>query len=120
MWASLPWSIRAMVTSLDDGGRQCGLLEPQQRVSDFGPPPVAVPLETVAGGGPETGTSQPASQVWHTDLMYLWISGRWYFSMAALDGFSRRPLGGFSNQGMNRTPVTGQQSPILTDDGGSL
>jgi len=23
-------------------------------------------------------------QVWHTDLMYLWISGRWYFSMAAL------------------------------------
>jgi hypothetical protein len=50
-----------MVTSLDDGGRQCGLLEPQQRVSDFGPPPVAAPLETVAGGGPETGTSQSAS-----------------------------------------------------------
>ena len=28
-------------------------------------------------------------QVWHTDLMYLWISGRWYFFMAVLDGFSR-------------------------------
>jgi putative transposase len=28
-------------------------------------------------------------QVWHTDLMYLWMSGRWYFFMALLDGFSR-------------------------------
>jgi putative transposase len=28
-------------------------------------------------------------QVWHTDLMYLWIGGRWYFFMAVLDGFSR-------------------------------
>jgi len=31
-------------------------------------------------------------QVWHTDLMYLWISGRWYFFMAVLDGFSRSIL----------------------------
>jgi len=28
-------------------------------------------------------------QQWHTDLMYLWISGRWYFFIAVLDGYSR-------------------------------
>ena len=26
---------------------------------------------------------------WHTDLMYLWIAGRWYFFIGVLDGFSR-------------------------------
>lgn len=28
-------------------------------------------------------------QQWHTDLMYLWICGRWYFFIGVLDGFSR-------------------------------
>lgn len=26
---------------------------------------------------------------WHTDLMYLWIRGRWYFFIGVLDSFSR-------------------------------
>lgn len=26
---------------------------------------------------------------WHTDLMYLWVNGRWYFFIAALDAYSR-------------------------------
>lgn len=32
--------------------------------------------------------SRPHQQ-WHTDLMYLWIKGRWYFFIAVLDGYSR-------------------------------
>lgn len=28
-------------------------------------------------------------QQWHTDLMYLWIAGRWYFFIGVLDSFSR-------------------------------
>jgi transposase InsO family protein len=28
-------------------------------------------------------------QVWHTDLMYLWVGGRWYYFIAVLDGYSR-------------------------------
>ena len=28
-------------------------------------------------------------QQWHTDLMYLWVSGRWYFFIGVLDSFSR-------------------------------
>lgn len=28
-------------------------------------------------------------QQWHTDLMYLWVSGRWYFFIGVLDAFSR-------------------------------
>lgn len=26
---------------------------------------------------------------WHTDLMYLWVNGRWYFLVSVLDGYSR-------------------------------
>ena len=26
---------------------------------------------------------------WHTDLMYLWVNGRWYFFIAVLDAYSR-------------------------------
>lgn len=26
---------------------------------------------------------------WHTDLMYLWVAGRWYFFVAVLDAYSR-------------------------------
>lgn len=28
-------------------------------------------------------------QQWHTDLMYLWVAGRWYFFIGVLDAFSR-------------------------------
>jgi putative transposase len=41
----------------------------------------------VAGHKP--GPPSRPHQVWHTDLMYLWIRGRWYFFIAVLDGFSR-------------------------------
>lgn len=27
---------------------------------------------------------------WHTDLMYLWVAGRWYFFIGILDAFSRK------------------------------
>jgi transposase InsO family protein len=39
------------------------------------------------GSKPEPPTAP--HQVWHTDLMYLWIRGRWYFFIGVLDGFSR-------------------------------
>ena len=29
-------------------------------------------------------------QQWHTDLMYLWVAGRWYFFIGILDAFSRK------------------------------
>jgi putative transposase len=30
-----------------------------------------------------------ADEQWHTDLMYLWVGGRWYFFVAVLDAYSR-------------------------------
>jgi len=29
------------------------------------------------------------NQRWHTDIMYLWVEGRWYFFVGVLDGYSR-------------------------------
>jgi len=29
------------------------------------------------------------NEVWHIDLMYLWVSGRWYFLVTILDSYSR-------------------------------
>jgi len=29
------------------------------------------------------------NQRWHTDIMYLWIEGRWYFFVGVLDGYAR-------------------------------
>ena len=29
------------------------------------------------------------NQRWHTDIMYLWLAGRWYFFVGVLDGYSR-------------------------------
>lgn len=29
------------------------------------------------------------NQRWHTDIMYLWLSGRWYFFVGVIDGYSR-------------------------------
>lgn len=34
-------------------------------------------------------TPQKPDEQWHTDIMYLWISGRWYFLVSVLDGYSR-------------------------------
>lgn len=42
---------------------------------------------TTVGRKPEPPT-RPHEQ-WHTDLMYLWIRGRWYFFIGVLDSFSR-------------------------------
>ena len=42
---------------------------------------------TSVGRKPEP-PSRPHEQ-WHTDLMYLWIRGRWYFFIGVLDSFSR-------------------------------
>ena len=39
------------------------------------------------GKAPEKPT-QP-NQRWHTDIMYLWINGRWYFFVGVIDGYSR-------------------------------
>lgn len=42
-----------------------------------------------------SGTGEPPKpptephQRWHTDLMYLWIRGRWYFLVTVLDAYSR-------------------------------
>jgi len=29
------------------------------------------------------------NEVWHVDLMYLWVRGRWYFLVSVLDSYSR-------------------------------
>ena len=29
------------------------------------------------------------NEQWHTDIMYLWVMGRWYFLVSVLDGYSR-------------------------------
>jgi transposase InsO family protein len=42
---------------------------------------------TSVGRKPKPPT-RPHEQ-WHTDLMYLWIQGRWYFFIAVMDSFSR-------------------------------
>jgi transposase InsO family protein len=44
---------------------------------------------------PETGQGRRVpeatcpNEVWHIDLMYLWIKGRWYFLVTILDSYSR-------------------------------
>jgi len=32
---------------------------------------------------------QAPDEQWHTDIMYLWVLGRWYFFVAVLDAYSR-------------------------------
>lgn len=41
-----------------------------------------------AAGQKPVPPSRPHQQ-WHTDLMYLWVSGQWYFFIAVLDSYSR-------------------------------
>lgn len=38
-----------------------------------------------------TKVSPPCApnQRWHTDIMYLWLAGRWYFFVGVIDGYSR-------------------------------
>lgn len=42
---------------------------------------------------PGQGKRVPAAtypdEVWHVDLMYLWVKGRWYFLVSVLDSYSR-------------------------------
>lgn len=42
-------------------------------------------------GSPATRPEPPQlpHQRWHTDLMYLWLRGRWYFLVSVLDAYSR-------------------------------
>jgi putative transposase len=39
-------------------------------------------------GKPVDKPTRP-NQRWHTDIMYLWLSGRWYFYVGVIDGYSR-------------------------------
>ena len=41
-----------------------------------------------AAGRARRKASRP-DEVWHTDLLYLWVSGRWYFLVSILDAYSR-------------------------------
>ena len=41
-----------------------------------------------SGGTRPRDASHP-DEVWHTDLLYLWVSGRWYFLVSVLDSYSR-------------------------------
>jgi putative transposase len=45
------------------------------------------PRGETTGTRPEPPT-RPNEQ-WHTDLMYLWVKGRWYFLVTVLDAYSR-------------------------------
>jgi len=43
---------------------------------------------------PEAGALRPlpptkSDEQWHSDIMYLWVNGRWYFFVAILDAYSR-------------------------------
>jgi len=40
------------------------------------------------GGVRPMPPTQPDEQ-WHSDIMYLWVNGRWYFFVAILDAYSR-------------------------------
>lgn len=39
--------------------------------------------------GPMVTKPTKPNQRWHTDIMYLWINGRWYFFVGVIDGYSR-------------------------------
>jgi putative transposase len=39
--------------------------------------------------GKKVDKPSQANQRWHTDIMYLWIKGRWYFYVGVIDGYSR-------------------------------
>jgi transposase InsO family protein len=41
------------------------------------------------GMGRKVPTATYPDEVWHVDLMYLWVKGRWYFLVSVLDSYSR-------------------------------
>ncbi len=42
-----------------------------------------------ASGGKRPAEAARPDEVWHTDLLYLWVAGRWYFLISVLDAYSR-------------------------------
>ena len=42
-----------------------------------------------SGSGEKPKPPTEPHQRWHTDLMYLWVRGRWYFLVTVLDAYSR-------------------------------
>ena len=42
-----------------------------------------------ASAGRKPKEASHPDEVWHTDLMYLWVAGRWYFLVSVLDSYSR-------------------------------
>ena len=41
------------------------------------------------GQGRQVPEATYPDEVWHIDLMYLWVKGRWYFLVTVLDSYSR-------------------------------
>jgi transposase InsO family protein len=41
------------------------------------------------GMGRKVPVATYPDEVWHVDLMYLWVKGRWYFLVTVLDSYSR-------------------------------
>jgi putative transposase len=41
------------------------------------------------GQGRQVPKATHPNEVWHIDLMYLWVKGRWYFLVTILDSYSR-------------------------------
>jgi len=41
------------------------------------------------GMGRKVPVATYPNEVWHVDLMYLWVKGRWYFLVTVLDSYSR-------------------------------
>jgi transposase InsO family protein len=41
------------------------------------------------GMGKKVPVASYPDEVWHVDLMYLWVKGRWYFLVTVLDSYSR-------------------------------
>jgi transposase InsO family protein len=41
------------------------------------------------GQGKRVAEATYPDEVWHVDLMYLWVKGRWYFLVSVLDSYSR-------------------------------
>ena len=44
---------------------------------------------STASVGKKPQEASHLDEVWHTDLMYLWVAGRWYFLVSVLDSYSR-------------------------------
>jgi len=100
---ALPEELEAVVTyALEhtrEGYRRLAWMMIDDDVAYFSPPSVYrilaeqdllcrwKPRSAGSGNKPEPPT-RPNEQ-WHTDLMYLWVKGRWYFLVTVLDAYSR-------------------------------